>query len=78
MIEYEALEVAEDLSYEEKPLEILDRKVRTLRTRNIAFVKVWWRNQPMEEATLEREDDIKEKYPELFLARETFEDESPF
>ena len=78
VIEYEALEVAEDLSYEEKPLEILDRKVRTLRTRNIVFVKVWWRNQPMEEATWEREDDIKEKYPELFLARETFEDESPF
>ncbi|XP_023522445.1 uncharacterized protein LOC111786376 [Cucurbita pepo subsp. pepo] len=78
VIEYEALEVAEDLSYEEKPLEILDRKVRTLRTRNIAFVKMWWRNQPMEKATWEREDDIKEKYPELFLARETFEDESPF
>ena len=48
VIEYEALEVAEDLSYEEKPLEILDRKVRTLRTKNIAFVKVWWRNQLME------------------------------
>ena len=45
VIDYEALEMAEDLRYEEKPLGILARKVRTLRTKNIAFVKVWWRNQ---------------------------------
>lgn len=50
VIDYEALEVVEDLSYEEKPLGILACKVK-----DIAFVKVWWRNQPMEEATWERE-----------------------
>ena len=54
VIDYEALKVAEDLSYEEKPLGIMACKVRTLRTRYIAFVKVWWRNQPMEKATWER------------------------
>ena len=78
VIDYEALEVAEDLCYEEQPFGILARKVRTLRTKNIAFVKVWWKNQQMKETTWEREDDMKEKYPELFLAIETFEDESPF
>ena len=48
MIDYGALEVVEDLSYEEKPLGIL-----ACRVKDIAFVKVWWRNQPTEEATLE-------------------------
>ena len=48
VIDYGALEVVEDLSYEEKPLGIL-----ACRVKDIAFVKVWWRNQPTEEATLE-------------------------
>ena len=78
MIDYKPLEIEEDSSYEKKPIKILAREVKALCHRNIGFVKVLWRNHQMEEATLEREDEIKEKYPELMQEFETFEDESCF
>ena len=52
--------------------------MKALRNRNIGFVKVLWRNHQIEEATWEREEEIKEKYPELIHEFETFEDESSF
>lgn len=42
-----------DLTYEETPIFILDRKIRTLRNRNIPLIKVQWRNHAMEESTQE-------------------------
>ena len=78
VIDYEPLQLNEDLSYEEKPVRILARKVKTLRNRSIAFIKVLCRNHNSEEATCEREDEIREKYPELVQEFETFEDESSF
>ena len=42
----------ENLSYEEDPVAILDREVRKLRSREIASIKVQWKNRPVEEATL--------------------------
>ena len=56
----------ENLSYEEEPVAILDREVRKLRSRKIASIKVHWKNRPVEEATLEKEADIQERYPRLF------------
>ncbi|WMV41916.1 hypothetical protein MTR67_035301 [Solanum verrucosum] len=41
---------------------ILDRQVRRLRTKDVASVKVLWRNQFVEEATWEAEED-KEEIP---------------
>ncbi|KAL5551009.1 hypothetical protein UlMin_001185 [Ulmus minor] len=58
--------VNEDLTYEEKPVQILDRKDKTLRNKVIPLVKVLWRNHKIEEATWEREDDMRISYPELF------------
>ena len=78
VIDYEPLQLNEDLSYEEKSVRILAREVKTLRNRSIAFVKVLWRNHHSEEATWEREDEIREKYPELVQEFETFEDEISF
>ena len=66
VIEPQVIEIREDLSYEEKPMKILDRKTRTLRNKEIPLVKVLWRNQQVEEATWEREDDMKVLYPHLF------------
>ncbi|XP_070019880.1 uncharacterized protein [Nicotiana sylvestris] len=63
----ETIEVNEKLSYEEIPVAILDRQFRKLRNKEIASVKVLWRNQQVEEATLEAEEDIKKKYPHLFV-----------
>ncbi|XP_038889256.1 uncharacterized protein LOC120079153 [Benincasa hispida] len=40
----------DNLSYEEKPVEFLAREVKTLRHREIAFVKVLWQNHQFKEA----------------------------
>ncbi|WMV29597.1 hypothetical protein MTR67_022982 [Solanum verrucosum] len=45
---------------------ILDRQVRKLRTKEVASVKVLWRNQFIEEATWDDEEDMKKRYPHLF------------
>ncbi|XP_055806592.1 uncharacterized protein LOC129875176 [Solanum dulcamara] len=45
------IQVTEDLSYEEKPIAILDRNIRRLRTKDVAFIKVLWRNENREEMT---------------------------
>ncbi|KAL5578321.1 hypothetical protein UlMin_020020 [Ulmus minor] len=66
VLESEPVEMHEDLSYEERPVQILDRKMKTLRNKEIPLVKVLWRNHNLEEATWEREDVMKSTYPDLF------------
>ncbi|WMV60292.1 hypothetical protein MTR67_053677 [Solanum verrucosum] len=62
----ESIKIKDNLSYEEIPVQILDRQVRTLRTKDVASVKVLWRNQFVEEATWEAEEDMKKRYSYLF------------
>ncbi|XP_070057058.1 uncharacterized protein [Nicotiana tomentosiformis] len=62
-----AIEVNEDLTYEEIPVAILDRQVQKLWNKEIASMKVLWRNQQVEEATWEAEEVMKRKYPHIFL-----------
>ncbi|XP_074588023.1 uncharacterized protein LOC141843898 [Curcuma longa] len=66
VIEPQAIQIQEDLSYESKPVQILDRDVKRLRNKEVPLVKVLWRNQQSEEMTWESEEDMKRKYPELF------------
>ncbi|WMV46145.1 hypothetical protein MTR67_039530 [Solanum verrucosum] len=49
---------------------ILDRQVLKLRTKEVASVKVPWRNQFVEEATWEAEEDMNKRYPHLFESEE--------
>ncbi|XP_069145627.1 uncharacterized protein [Solanum lycopersicum] len=49
-----------------EPLAILDREVHKLRSREIASIKVQWKNRPVIESTWEKEADMQEKYPHLF------------
>ena len=56
----------EDLSYEEKPVQILAREEKVLRNKVVPLVKVLWRNHKTKEATWERENDMKDQYPKLF------------
>ncbi|KAK6150693.1 hypothetical protein DH2020_015625 [Rehmannia glutinosa] len=60
----EAIQVEEDLTYEEFPVAILDRKIHSLRNRDDVLVKVQWSRHGKEEATWERED-VMDKYPNL-------------
>ncbi|TYK23820.1 retrotransposon protein, putative, Ty3-gypsy sub-class [Cucumis melo var. makuwa] len=66
VVDCEPLQINENLIYEEQSVEILAREVKMLRNRVISLVKVLWQNHGVEEATWEREDDIRVQYPELF------------
>ena len=62
----EEIDLQEDLTIEEKPLKILDRKVKALRTKTVPLVKVLWQYRDVQEATWETEERMREKYPQLF------------
>ena len=66
VLSYENLELDSDLSFEDQPVQILDRKDKVLRNKTIPLVKVLWRNSKVEEATWELESDMISQYPELF------------
>ncbi|XP_038985472.1 uncharacterized protein LOC120111701 [Phoenix dactylifera] len=66
VVAYEPLHLQEDLTYEEFPVRIVDRKDQVLRHRTIPFVKVQWNNHTEREATWELEEEMKVKYPQLF------------
>ena len=60
------VELKEDLTYEERPVQIVDQKDQVLGKKVIPLVKVLWMNQSIEEATWEREDQMQTQYPHLF------------
>ncbi|GKV13749.1 hypothetical protein SLEP1_g24732 [Rubroshorea leprosula] len=66
VIEHVPIQLREDLSYEEQPIRIVDRKEQVLRRRVIPYVKIQWSNHTEREATWELEEDARKKYPQLF------------
>ncbi|XP_060178387.1 uncharacterized protein LOC132608377 [Lycium barbarum] len=50
------IQLDENLTYEEEPVVIIDRKIRKLRSKEIATVKVVWKNHSSEEATWEDDE----------------------
>ncbi|KAJ8764923.1 hypothetical protein K2173_010388 [Erythroxylum novogranatense] len=70
------VQLREDLTYEEQPVEILDTKEKVLRNKTVQLVKVLWRNHSTEEATWEPLEAMKESYPHLFVdSGKNFKDE---
>jgi len=51
VIPYQLLQIQENISYVEIPVQILDCKVEQLKNKSISLVKVLWRTQQVEEAT---------------------------
>ena len=47
----EDIKVDESLTYEERPIQVLDRKVKELRNKQISLVKILWKHHEVEEAT---------------------------
>ena len=67
VLSIEPVDLREDLSYSEEPVQILDRKNQVLRTKVIPLVKVLWRSHSVEEATWETEESMRRDYPHLFI-----------
>ncbi|KAI5344334.1 hypothetical protein L3X38_012211 [Prunus dulcis] len=66
VLEEQPIELKDDFTYMEQPVQILDLKTHVLRSREIPFVKVLWRSHNVEEATWEPEDQMRDQYPFLF------------
>ena len=49
----EPIEIAADLVYEKKSIQIVDRRIKYLRNKQIPLVKVLWSNRTSQEATWE-------------------------
>ena len=47
-------------------MQILGREENKLRNKTISLVKFLWRNHLVEEATWEREDQVRSQHPHLF------------
>jgi len=67
VIPVESSAIEPNLTFEERPVKLLDRQDRLLRRKVVPLVKVLWRSQKFEEATWETESSMREKYPELFV-----------
>ncbi|KAK6163655.1 hypothetical protein DH2020_000519 [Rehmannia glutinosa] len=65
VVNYTILDINKDLTYEEAPEAILERKIHKLRNKDVALVKVQWKGHGSNEATWEREEEVRAKYPDF-------------
>jgi hypothetical protein len=68
-IPLEEVQLESDLTYEEKPIKILETSERVTHTKMIKFCKVQWSHHTEEEETWEREDELREDRPYLFASQ---------
>jgi hypothetical protein len=66
VLEPEVLEIEPNLTYEERPVRILDRKEKRLRNKVVPLVKVLWRCDKFEEETWETEASMRARHAFLF------------
>jgi hypothetical protein len=62
----EELDAKEELSYQEYPAKILETSERVTQNKRIKMWKVQWSHHNKEEATWEREEELKVEFPSFF------------
>jgi hypothetical protein len=62
----EELTVSEDLTNQEYLVKILDTSEKVTRNNRYKMCKVQWSNHTEEEATWEKVDQLKAKFPDIF------------
>jgi hypothetical protein len=60
------LDATEDLSYQEYPIKILERSERVTRNKKVNMCKVQWSHHTEDEATWEREEELRVEFPSFF------------
>jgi hypothetical protein len=68
IIETAAIEIEPDLSYTERPIQILDTKERVTRRKTIKMYKILWDHHTEEEATWETESYLQQNFPNFLQA----------
>ncbi|RVX02879.1 Retrovirus-related Pol polyprotein from transposon 17.6 [Vitis vinifera] len=66
VVELKPIQIFEDLTYEEVPVQIVDVMDKVLRHAVVKLVKVQWSNHSIREATWELEEEMREKHLQLF------------
>jgi hypothetical protein len=59
------IEIEPDLSYQEDPVKVLDKKERSTRAKSIRMYKVQWSHHSVEEATWETEVFLRSHFPDF-------------
>ena len=59
-------EIREDLTFESRPVQIVDRQIRKLRNKDISQVRVQWDDQSGKQDSWESEEEMLAQYPYLF------------
>ena len=67
-IDSDSIQLESDLTYPEQPIKIIDRKDRVTHRTTNQFYKVQRSNHSKDEATWEKEEFLKSKYPEFLNA----------
>ena len=65
-VDFAELHLQPDLTTVEVPVRVLAREVKELRHKLIPLVKVQWNRHGVEEASWEREEDMRWDFPQLF------------
>ncbi|GKE77439.1 hypothetical protein Tco_1543559, partial [Tanacetum coccineum] len=63
------IKVDKTLHFVKEPVEITDRDIKKLKRREITLVKVRWNSKRGSKFTWEHEDQMRIKYPQLFVDR---------
>ena len=74
MVPLDDIHVDERQNYMEKPIMVLDEKTKTLCNKVVDLIKVQWQHRKGSDLTWEPNEEMREHYPELFVAAD-FEDE---
>jgi hypothetical protein len=67
-IDHNTIDLNHDLTYQERPIRILEEDVRLTHRRKIRMYKVQWSNHTENEATWECVDYLQREFPELLCA----------
>ncbi|XP_024030690.1 uncharacterized protein LOC112094321 [Morus notabilis] len=67
VVQWYDVPIQDDTTYDEVPVQIIDRKMKSLRHREIPLMKVLWQHHGGEEATCELETTMQECYLHLFV-----------
>ena len=63
---WDDVDLQEDLTYAERPVKILDTAERITRSQVSPMCRVQWSHHSESEATWEKEEDLKDEFPDLF------------
>nr|KYP61800.1 Retrotransposable element Tf2 [Cajanus cajan] len=75
VVELDDVRVRQNLTFEKLPVVVIDHKLKELRGKSIALVKVLW-DAATGEATWEVEQQCRDQYPFLFPSKSVFGDEN--